>query len=257
MKFLKAMPIRLLICFLLLSSCSHFSLGARGSVKKGSAKFHFKKANFYKNKRHYQRALSHIQELRRQHPYSEYSDKVFILSGDIYFKQKKYKEAMLSYEKHLTFYPIVRRDYVLYQLGLSYKNQLPRRAVNDLSLSEEALEYFALIEDPEFKKKAQKQKGLIEERRAEKALRACEFFRKIGFKKIALKRVKDFKKRFPGSQFLSQALKIGYEMAYDLKQDTSSFKDEILKNHPKSEAAKFVENYNGPTFFQKFKEKVL
>ena len=246
-----------IIFLFLFTSCSHFSLSKRSSLDEGDAKFHFEEASRLNEEGRYQKALDHLKKLRREYIYSEYSDKVSVMLGDVYFKQKKYKEASLAYERHLSFYPTVRRDYVLYSLGMSYKKQLPKRVDQDLNLSEEVLDYFDLIQSPEYKEKALKERKDIEERLAQKALKAIQFFKKTGSKKIALKRVKDFVDRYPGSEVFPQVLKIGYEVSYDLKEDGTFFKDKLLKDYPVSPEAEFVQSYEGPTSFQKFRTKVL
>ena len=79
------------------------------------------------------------------------------MTADIYFDQRKFSQAVQSYEKYLNLYPYKQRDYALYQIGLSYKNQLPNRSEHDLSLSASAIKAFnALLKS----KSPYKQKAL-------------------------------------------------------------------------------------------------
>ena len=164
--------------------------------------------------------------------------------ADIYFVQGKYPQAVESYEKHLEFYPTKKTDYVLYQIGLSYKKQLPYRSDYDLNFSNPALKAFDrllnLKKTSIYREKAKKEKQEILNKKASKELEAILFYIKQGWNKAAFKRVQYFIKNYPHSPLMPKTLLEGFFLAKLLNEEAEKFKKDLIENHPDSQEAKTI-----------------
>lgn len=245
----------LLVFFLIWTGC------ASEQKKERSAKFYYDKAAYYKEKTNYLEALENLRNLRQKFFYSSYNEKALLMTADIYFAQRKFPQSVQSYKKYLGLYPKKQRDYVLYQMGLSYKNQLPGRAEHDLSLAEPALEAFSAIlrlkSDSPYKKKAQEEKQKILNKKAERELKTALFFKSQGWNQAGLNRIRSCLKNYPNSPLKPKALFAGFQMAQTLKKDPESFKKRLLKNHPDSKETKALLKGDHSSFFSNWRQKLL
>ena len=249
------MPIFLLLPFLL-SSCVHSP-----QLDKPSAKFYFDKAIYYKEKGNDIKALENLRKLRQQFFYSLYNEKALLLTADIHFAQDRFPQAVKSYEKHLNFYPSNQKDYVLYQIGLSYKNQLPHRPEHDLSLAEPALKAFSTLlnlkSDSPYKLKAKIEKQKILDTKASKELKIALFYKKQGWNQAGFNRIQYFIKNHPTSPLMPQALLTGFQLANLLNINSEEFKKNLIKNYSDSQEAKSIYKEKDSSFLNKWKQKLL
>lgn len=248
----------LLLLSLFFTACIHKS---KNQKKETSAKVYFDKAVQYKGSKNYIKALEHLRELRKQFFYSRYNQKALLLTADIYFAQEKYSEAAQSYEKHLGLYPETETAYVLYQIGLSYQEQLPHRPDHDLGLSVPALEAFNkllnLKESSPYKQKAEMERQKILNKKADKELKAILFYKKQGWNKAAFKRVQYFIENYPDSPLMPKALLEGFFLAKILNEDSESFKKRLIDNYPESGEVQSVLEETKTSIFMKWKQKLL
>lgn len=244
------MPVLILIFPLLFLSCSH------SSKTEKTAQAYFEKAQKYKKSRNHPKALENLQKLRKEFFSSSYNEKALLMTADIYFDQKKYPLAQSSYEKYQKLYPKKNKEYVLYHLALSYKNQLPSRSDHDLSSAELALstleELLAL--NSSYHKSALKVKKEVLDKKTEKELKTILFFKSQGWLKPAFKRVKKLLKTYPDSSFTPKALLTASQLAEKLGEDPKPFKKQLLNKYPKSASAKQLKS---PTLFYILKERLL
>lgn len=246
-----------LIVFLTFTGCS---LNSK-QKKEHSPKFYFDKAVYYKKKTNYPLAFKNLTKLKQQFFYSSYNEKALLLTADIYFAQQKFPLAVQSYEKHLRLYPQKQKDYVLYQMGLSYKNQLPHRSDHDLSLAEPALQAFnkllKLKPHSSYRKKAQSEKQKILDKQASRELKTAFFFKSQGWNKAGLKRIQHLIKVYPKSPLIPKALLTGFQLAQILNKDTKEFKNQLIKNYPNSKETKTILQKTKPSFVSTWKQKLL
>ncbi len=248
----------ILLAGFILSSCIHSSKQGKEGA---GPKFYFDQAVRYKEQAHYSRALEKLKELRQRFFYSRWNQKALLLSGDIYFAQGKYPQAVQSYEKHLSLYPKKQPDYVLYQIGLSYKSQLPYRSEHDLSLAEPALKAFnkllGLKPPSPYKPKAQKERQSVLDKKADKELKTALFFKSQGWSAAAFKRVQYFIKNYPKSPLLPKALLAGFQLAGQLNKNPKEFKKTLLSNYPNSPEAQSISVKKQSSGFFKWTQKLL
>ncbi|MCY4321064.1 MAG: tetratricopeptide repeat protein [Bdellovibrionaceae bacterium] len=248
------MKILILSVFIFFTGCTH-NLKTK---EPKTAKFYFEKASQYKEKGNNAKALEKLTKIRQEFFSSSYNGQALLMMADIYFDQKKYKQASLTYTKYIKFYSD-KKDYVLYQLGLSYKNQLPNRSEHDLSLTASALSAFnqllALKEKSLYKKKAIKMRQEVLDKKAERELKIALFFKKQGWSQASFKRIQYFIKHYPKSPLMPKALLKAFELAKTLNKDSNQFKARLLKEYPQSPFAKLLNK--DPSFLSVIKEKIL
>ncbi|MCZ0931967.1 MAG: outer membrane protein assembly factor BamD [Oligoflexia bacterium] len=239
--------------FLLIGGCAHNS-----KLKElKTAQFHFERASHYKEKGDNIKALENLTKIRQEFFYSPYNKRALLMTADIYFDQQKYQQSAQTYKKYQSLYS-EKKDYVLYQLGLSYKNQLPRRAEHDLKFADPALRAFdqllALREKSPYKKKALKALREILDKKAERELKTALFFKSQAWHQAGFKRIQYFIKHYPQSPLLPRALLTAFELAQKLNQNPEKFKERLLKEYPQSPSA---QSLGDNSFLSVIKQKIL
>lgn len=235
----------LLILFIFFTGCIHSQ-----KIKKSnsSPKSYFELALKYKNKRNYKEALEKLAELNQRFFYSPYSRKALLLKADIYFSQDNYSKASSFYEEHFKLYPKKDTGYVLYQLGLSYKNQLPSQADKDLSHAEPALKalnkLLKLKTSSSYKLKAQVAKKEVLNKQADKEWKTILFYRKQGWNQASFQRVQYFTKNYKDSPLMPKVLLEGFEVSKILNKNSKVFKTKLIKHHPHSQETKSLDKKN-------------
>ena len=201
-------------------------------------------------------ALEQLSKLRQEFFNSSYNQKALLMTADIYFNEKKYLQALKSYQKYQKLYPESKTDYILYQTALAYNNQLPKRAEQDLSFADLALTTLKpLIAKPSpFQEKALKLEKELLNKKAEKDLKRVLFHKNQKQYSTGFKRVKDLLKNYPESSSESKALLTAFQLAEKLNEDSKVFKQKLLEKHPQSLEARLLTN---PSFFQSLKNKIL
>ena len=236
--------------FYSLFGCQHTS------NEKKTAKYYFEKATKYRKKRNYPEALNSLFSIRKNFFESPYNQKALLMTADIYFDQKKYPQAIIGYKKYQKIYGSTDQAYVLYQISVSYINQLPKRAEYDLSLADSALSKIEelLSLNSTYQEKALKMKQDLINKKVEKKLKIILFFEKLGWYKAGLKRAKTLLSFYPNSPLKPQILLASVKLAEKAQEDPSSFKTELLEKYPESSSAKALQNRS---FLTQIKEKIL
>jgi outer membrane protein assembly factor BamD len=94
------------------------------------------------NKGSYASAAKKFEELDRQYPYSQWSQRALIMTTFTQYENKDYGEAVGSAKRYLQLYPASKdAAYAQYLLAMSYYNQIPD-ITRDQDLSEKALQAF-------------------------------------------------------------------------------------------------------------------
>ncbi len=74
---------------------------------------------------YYRSAITTLEKLERQHPYSEYAEKAKLMTVYAYFRQGKFDDAILASDRYLALYPTSKEvPYILYLKGTSYYFQI-------------------------------------------------------------------------------------------------------------------------------------
>jgi outer membrane protein assembly factor BamD len=103
----------------------------------------FKEAEEFEKAERYEEAIKRYTELKNRFPYSNYSTKAKLKTGDCYFKQESYPEAQVAYQTFRELHPRhAQIDEVVYKIGLSYYKQLPDTIDRDLIVAKDAISHF-------------------------------------------------------------------------------------------------------------------
>ena len=239
-KMLFIMPFFLIALFFLsVVSCSHTK-----KKEPVTAKAVYEKALKEKESKQYISALETLRNLRKRFIYSGYSAKAHLLMGDVYFEMRDYGPAESEYQRFLKIYPDGKRDYALYQLGLTYLKRLPATADRDISHADKALKYFndlKSLKDPgPYKKQAEKHIRFLQNFKAEKEFKIASFYKKRGRRQAVLRRLKNILRLYPESPLISKALFLAWRVSEG--EGALRFKNRLLKDFPDSPSAKRIKS---------------
>jgi outer membrane protein assembly factor BamD len=154
------------------------------------------------NKRDYSKALKRFEELKSNFPDSPpYTIWAELKVGDCYFLQKKYVEAIASYEEFKKIHPGHEEiPYVQYQIGMSYFNQMFSldRDQTPTKKALSSLEYLIANYPPSlFTEKAKGKIGVCKKRLADHEFYIGNFYYKKGKFQAAATRFEGLLEKFP------------------------------------------------------------
>jgi outer membrane protein assembly factor BamD len=167
-------------------------------------------AEFDKDER-YEEAIRRYQEVKNKFPYSRFATLSELAIADAYFKQESFAEAQVAYQSFKDLHPKhAKIDYVTFQLGMSFFNQLPPTIDRDLTLSSSAIasfdEVISQFSASEFVAPAKEKKTAILKMLAEKEQYIAEFYFKNSQYDSALMRFEGLLQRYSGQGFDANAL---------------------------------------------------
>ncbi|UCD72166.1 MAG: outer membrane protein assembly factor BamD [Syntrophobacterales bacterium] len=164
----------------------------------------------YKKKK-YSRALEVFNELKGSFPGEDpYYTRAELKVADCYFFQEEYTEAISHYEEFRKFHPFNENiQYVIFQIGLSYFNQM-LSADRDQSATRNALSNFEFLianyPPSIFTDKAREKVKICRERLAEKELYIAKFHYKKKKYQGAKARLEGIVALYPDVDALDEAL---------------------------------------------------
>jgi outer membrane protein assembly factor BamD len=90
----------------------------------------------------YGKAMSHMDEVERQHPYSEWARRSMLMSAYAHYQINQYDESILSAQRFISLHPSNRDvPYAYYLIGLSYYERISDVG-RDQKMTENALNSF-------------------------------------------------------------------------------------------------------------------
>lgn len=90
-------------------------------------------------------AITALEKLERQHPYSEYNERAKVMQVYATFRVGKFNDAILAADRFLAVYPTSKdAAYVLWIKGSSYYEQI-RDTTRDQQLASDAIDTFRLL----------------------------------------------------------------------------------------------------------------
>lgn len=110
----------------------------------------YKKADFYRKERKWERAEKLFTKILTDYSYSAYNSLALMGLGETYFDKESYTAALEIYKRFLKMHPNHEKvDYVLFQIGNSHFEQrpsdffiLPAPETKDLKEVEKAVDYY-------------------------------------------------------------------------------------------------------------------
>lgn len=175
-----------------------------------------------KNER-FEEAIEKFKEIKNKFPYSKVTTDAELHLADTYYKQESFPEAQVAYQSFKDLHPKHNSiDYVTFQLGMSYYNQLPDTTDRDLTLSQKATIYFdeVISSYPNSKhlKEAKDKKQDVRMKLASKEDYIGEFYFKRKKFESALGRYEELLEEYPNLGFDEKALYRAAHSAHQIGQ---------------------------------------
>lgn len=168
-------------------------------------------AQEYEKDERYEDAIRRYNDVKNKFPYSAMATKAELAIADVHFKEESYSEAQLSYVTFRELHPKHPQiDYVIFRIGLSYFNQLPETIDRDLSLANEAINYFNEVintyPNSGHVGEAIEKRNQATKKLAEKEDYIGDFYFKREICESAIPRYENLMKKYPNQGFDSRAL---------------------------------------------------
>ena len=187
---------------LFLSSCSNIEK-IQGADK---AETYYLRGEAYLKESSYDKALEKFNLVKNKFPYSKYAVESELKIADTYFQKGDYIDAQKQYELFSEFHPgDIRRDYAIFNSGMSYYNLMPSAVDRDLSYGPKAISEFKslmeLFPNSTYFKEALNKYTEIRIKLAEKEIYIGHFYRKRGEYESAVGRLKGVLDNYDGLGF--------------------------------------------------------
>jgi len=232
---------RLLLPFfaiaILMSSYSCSSIESIQGADK--AETYFLRGEAYLKDSMYEQALEKFSLVKNKFPYSKYAIAAELRIADTYYQKGSYLEAQKLYSLYSEFHPQdPRRDYAIFQSGMSYYELLPSAIDRDLSYAKGALSDFRSLMDlypgSLYFKDALNKYTDVKVRLAEKEIYIGNFYKKRGAYEAAIERYKTVINEYPDLGFDD---KMYYEVAncyvkLKQKEEANYYLDMLLIKFP-------------------------
>ncbi|MEL7430467.1 MAG: outer membrane protein assembly factor BamD [Pseudomonadota bacterium] len=155
-------------------------------------------------------AQNRIDDLNRQHPYSEYSRRSIILDTFINYRQGKYAEAATSGKRFISLYPADKdAAYAQYIIGMSYYKQMPH-ITRDQSVAQQAYDAMAsLVEkypDSEYVEDAKTKMRITRDQLAGKEMLVGRYYQERREFLAAINRFRRVVEGYPNTRHVEEAL---------------------------------------------------
>ncbi len=227
------------ILLILLWGCA----GKKKEIKtiSGDPEILYKRALAQFNKRDYSEALKLFEQIKASFPDSPpYTVWAELKIADCYFLKKEYVEAIAAYEEFKKFHPTHEEiPYVLYQIGLSYFNQM-RTLDRDQTFTKKALsnfEYLIANYPPSiFTEKASEKLGICKKRLFDHEFYIGNFYYKKRKYQAAAFRFEGLLEKFPKSPEEDKALYFLGKSYIELEKGEKAIEvfSRIVNEYPKS-----------------------
>ena len=165
-------------------------------------------------------AQDRIDELNRQHPYSEYSRRSIILDTFINYRSGKYTEAATTGSRFLQLYPSdADAAYAQYIIGMSYYKQMPH-ITRDQAPTERAYnamrELVAKYPDSEYVEDAQRKIRITRDQLAGKQMLIGRYYQERREFLAGINRFRRVVENYPQTRHVEEALARLTESYYSL-----------------------------------------
>ncbi len=132
--------------FLILVPLLQFGCSS-SSVDENNPESIYKEAEEDISDKRYLQALEKLRIVKNRFPYSKLSTSAALRIADVLYYEESYAEAAASYEVFRDLHPKHEKaDYVLFQIGESYYNQMPSSEDRDLTPASKAIESYTELE---------------------------------------------------------------------------------------------------------------
>jgi len=158
----------------------------------------------------YATAVTTLEKLERQHPYSEFNEKAKLMEVFANYRIGKFDEAIMAADRYMALYPGSKETaYVLYLKGNSYFGQI-KDITRDQKISQEANETYALLisnyPDSDYAKDAKDKLTIGVDQLAGKEMSVGRYYLGQGQYAAAINRFRVVAEQFQTSTHIEEAL---------------------------------------------------
>lgn len=200
----------------------------------------YKSGYEYLQKTSYQKAAESFEKVELEHPYSKWAVKSKLMGAYAHYKNEKYDDAIMAFERFIKFHPS-NQDvaYAYYMKGLCYYDQISPADKDQLNTKEAFgafLQLMVLFPDTEYAKDADAKLNLILDHMAGQEMSIGRYYLRNKNYLSALNRFNVVVKEYPKTPQIEEALYRQVEIYTIIgmkNQAQKSFK--VLEyNYPKS-----------------------
>lgn len=171
----------------------------------------FKEAESFIESDRYILGAEKLREIRARFPYGKYAKLSQLKLADLAFKQENYLEAAVAYQGFKDLYPgSDQNSYVLFKLGESFSNQMPKTYDRDLGDAYQAIAYYNQIitryPNSRYYEESLKKKEYCEQMLRDKEQYIADFYFKTKVYEAARFRYKQILKNFEQSKLLEYSM---------------------------------------------------
>ncbi len=133
------------LCLVVLAGCNIFGQSKLKEEAVIPPEVLYQSALTDMDRQHYATAVTALEQLSRQHPYSEYNERAKVMEVYANYRIGRFDEAILAADRYLALYPS-KKDvaYVLWLKGTSYFAQI-KDITRDQQLSRDAIDTYGLL----------------------------------------------------------------------------------------------------------------
>lgn len=166
----------------------------------------FKAAKNFEQNERYESAIAKYSELKNKFPLSSLAIEAELSVADLNYKKESYLEAQIAYQNFRDLHPKhPKMDYVIYQLAMSYYQQVPEDIDRDLTLANDAIYHFSevikLFPQSTWAADAKLKKAEAFKKLAEKELYIAHFYFKNRNYRSAIKRYENLLSKYPDTGY--------------------------------------------------------
>jgi outer membrane protein assembly factor BamD len=158
----------------------------------------------------YGTAVTALEKLARQHPYSDYTERAKVMEVYANYRIGRFDEAVLAADRYLALYPSGKdAAYILWLKGTSYYAQI-KDTTRDQQLTRDAIDSYTLLirnyPDSEHAKDAQDKLAVAYDNIAGKEMSVGRYYLGNGEYAAAIKRFQTVAERYQTSSHIEEAL---------------------------------------------------
>jgi outer membrane protein assembly factor BamD len=192
------------------------------------------------DKQRYLTAITTLEKLERQHPYSEFNEKAKLMEVYANYRIGKFDEAIMAADRYMALYPGSKETaYVLYLKGNSYFGQI-KDITRDQKISQDANETYSLLianyPKSEYAKDAKEKLTIGVDQLAGKEMSVGRYYLGQGQYAAAINRFRVVAEQFQTSTHIEEALYRLTEanLALGLSSEAATAAAVLGHNYPQS-----------------------
>ena len=162
------------------------------------------------DRQYFATAITTLEKLERQHPYSEYAERAKLMTVYANFRIGNYEEAVLAADRYLAVYPSSQEvDYILFLKGSSLFSQI-KDITRDQQLAQDTIDTYSILianfPDSEYVAESRKNMRVAFDQLAGKEMSVGRYYLGNGQYTAAINRFKTVVDKYQTSTHIEEAL---------------------------------------------------